>query len=398
MPIKTSFDYTSSSDVGLNARLKSLKNAHNFRTITDYQHDGIYITPYASHAHHSSHKPLINFASNDYLALSLDTALIQEFLSTLSPQDMVFSSASSRSLSGGFPIYETLESHLSQLYAPKKALLFNSGYHCNLSCIQALSTLSHTLFLLDRFSHASVFDGVRNAHFKRFRHNDMTALETLIDFHHRHYERIIIVTEGLFSMEGDFGNIKEIIQLKKDYPNVFLYVDEAHSVGVCGNNGLGRAYECIEDIDFLVLTFGKALASMGACMLCNTTQRDFFINTARGLIYSTALPAINIAWSNFIWSKILTLTNKREKLQLLSQHLRSHLKEKGYAIRGEAHIISLMCGDNQSAVQLSHQLRERGFFAPAIKEPTIPKGTARIRFCLNAALELEHIAQLAETL
>lgn len=395
---KASFDYTLSSDIGLNARLKSLKNAHNFRTITDYQHNDISITPYASHIHHSLHKPLINFASNDYLALSLDTALIKEFLNTLCAQDMVFSSASSRSLSGGFPIYDTLESHLSQLYAPKKALLFNSGYHCNLSCIQALGTLTHTLFLLDRFSHASVFDGVRSAHFKRFRHNDMTALEALIEFHHRHYERVIIVTEGLFSMEGDFGKINDIIQLKKAYPNVFLYVDEAHSVGVCGNNGLGIAYEYIEEIDFLVLTFGKALASMGACMLCNAAQRDFFINTARGLIYSTALPPINVAWSNFIWSKIPTLSHKRDKLQLLSQHLRSRLKEKGYTIRGEAHIISLICGDNHSAIKLSEQLRECGFFAPAIKEPTIPKGTARIRFSLNAALELEHISQLAEAL
>ncbi|AWK62584.1 8-amino-7-oxononanoate synthase [Helicobacter cinaedi] len=398
MPNKPSFNHASSFDVGLDTQLKSLKDTHNFRTITDYQHNDIFITPYVSHAYHLPHKPLINFASNDYLALSLDATLVQEFLSTLCAQDIVFSSASSRSLSGGFPIYDTLESHLSQLYAPKKALLFNSGYHCNLSCIQALGTLTRTLFLLDRFSHASVFDGVRNAHFKRFKHNDIAALATLVESYHRHYERVIIVTEGLFSMEGDFCKINDIIQLKKTYPNVFLYIDEAHSVGVCGKDGLGIAYEYIEEIDFLVLTFGKALASVGACMLCNTAQRDFFVNTSRGLIYSTALPPINVAWSSFIWSKIPTLNHKREKLQLLSHHLCLSLKEKGYTIRGEAHIISLMCGDNHSAIKLSKKLRERGFFAPAIKEPTIPKGTARIRFSLNANLELEHIFQLAEAL
>ncbi|EPX6802371.1 aminotransferase class I/II-fold pyridoxal phosphate-dependent enzyme, partial [Campylobacter jejuni] len=318
--------------------LEALEKNHNLRKLTSLKHEGNFVF--------KEGKKLLNLAGNDYLNLSSCKSLKDEFLDNVKEQDLFFSSSSSRSLSGNFTIYEELESFLKSKFKEKEILHFNSGYHLNISCIAALVSIPNTLFLVDKFIHASMIDGLKlgGAKFFRFHHNDMNHLENLIQKHYDHYENIIILSEALFSMDGDFSDFNTLIAFKEKYPKIKLYIDEAHSVGCFDEEGLGlvKALNLEEKVDFIVFTFGKALASMGACMICNNLYKSFFINKARAFIYSTALPPINIAWTKFIFEKMSELKEKREKLQIIGNFFKNQLIEKNHQILGDAYIISLV--------------------------------------------------------
>lgn len=375
-------------------KLQKLQNNYNLRTLLELRHEGKFVWKH--------NKKLLNLASNDYLNIANNNIITQEFLENLEKEHYLFSSSSSRSLSGNFQIYGFLESYIASLFHEKSCLLFNSGYHLNISCIQALSTLSKTLFIADKFIHASMIDGLRvgKSHFKRFSHNNISELENLIEQYQTSFEHIIILIESLYSMDGDFAKLEHIIALKKRYSNVYIYLDEAHSIGVIGSNGLGLAnkLEVAKDIDFLVFTFGKAIGSIGACILCKEIYKDFFINYARGLIYSTALPPINIAFSMFIFKKLPLFKQEREKLLVLSNFLKMQLQKKGLDVLGGSHIISILFPNNATTIKIAQKLENKGFFAPAIKEPTVPKGKPRIRFSLHSGLEKEELIHLVDSL
>ncbi|MBS4274849.1 aminotransferase class I/II-fold pyridoxal phosphate-dependent enzyme [Campylobacter vulpis] len=368
--------------------LQNLQNEANLRTLTPLKHEGNFVFKQG--------KKLLNLAGNDYLGLASNSALKQEFLARVREEDLYFSSSSSRSLSGNFEIYERLEEYLKNKLQ-KEVLLFNSGYHLNLSCIAALASVPSTLFLADRLIHASMIDGLRGAHFLRFRHNDMEHLQILLEKNHTKYENIIILSEALFSMDGDLIKLKDLIELKKKYRNVLLYIDEAHSVG-CFGEGLGLVKELGFEVDFLVFTFGKALASVGACMITTKNFKDFLINKARGLIYSTALPPINVAFSLFIFEKIENFHKQRENLKMISAYFREGLRAKKCEFLGDYYIISLILKENQKTLKTALKLEENGFFAPAIKTPTVPKNSARIRFSLHSGLEKEDLDRVLELL
>ncbi|WP_270960208.1 aminotransferase class I/II-fold pyridoxal phosphate-dependent enzyme [Campylobacter upsaliensis] len=368
--------------------LQTLENEANLRTLTPLKHEGNFVFKRG--------KKLLNLAGNDYLGLATNSVLKREFLEVVREEDLYFSSSSSRSLSGNYEIYERLENTLKHKIQ-KEVLLFNSGYQLNSSCIAALASVPHTLFLADRLIHASMIDGLRGANFLRFRHNDMEYLQILLEKNHAKYENIIILSEALFSMDGDFANLKELVKLKKHYQNVLLYIDEAHSVG-CFGGGLGLVKELELEVDFLIFTFGKALASMGACMITSKQFKDFFINKARALIYSTALPPINVAFSLFIFEKIASFEKQRIKLKALSEHFKKILRAKELEFLGDYYIISLILKENQKALEVALRLEENGIFAPAIKTPTVPKNSARIRFSLHANLSESELDKIAELL
>lgn len=374
--------------------LENLKINHNLRSLTPLKHEGNFV--------YKKDIKLLNLAGNDYLNLANDKRLKQEFLSTLKDENLFFSSSSSRSLSGNFEIYEEFESFLKAKFKEKEILHFNSGYHLNISCIAALANIPNTLFLADKFIHASMIDGLKlgGANFFRFHHNDMNHLENLIKKHYENYENIIILSEALFSMDGDFSDFETLVFFKEKYPKIKIYIDEAHSVGCFGDAGLGliKALNLEEKVDFLVFTFGKAIASMGACMICNKAYKSFFINKARAFIYSTALPPINVAWTKFIFEKMSEFNEKRKNLQFLAQFFKDKLTQKNHQILGETYIISLILKENQKAIEIAKKLEINGIFAPAIKEPTVPKNTARIRFSLHAGLSKENLEKVIELL
>ncbi|HDZ5007885.1 TPA: pyridoxal phosphate-dependent aminotransferase family protein [Campylobacter jejuni] len=374
--------------------LQDLEQNHNLRTLTPLKHENKFV--------YKQNQKLLNLAGNDYLYLASSKELKTEFLSTLKEQDLFFSSSSSRSLSGNFEIYKELESFLKAKFKDKEILHFNSGYHLNISCIAALSSISNTLFLADKFIHASMIDGLRlgGADFFRFHHKDMNHLENLIQKNYDKYENIIILSEALFSMDGDFSDFKVLCELKKRYDKIKLYIDEAHSVGCFDDEGLGliKKLALENEVDFLVFTFGKAITSMGACMICEEKYKKFFINKARAFIYSTALPPINVAWTQFILKKMPDFKKKRKKLQTIAKFFKSKLIEKNHQILGDAYIVCLLLGENKKASEVAYKLEKAGVFAPAIKEPTVPKNTARIRFSLHAGLSTKELERIIELL
>lgn len=373
--------------------LQALKDDNNLRTLQDIQHDGIYII--------KDNKRMLNLSSNDYLGIATDRELREEFFDTIDKESLLLGSTSSRSLSGNYRIFTQLEDYIASQFRNKSCLLFNSGYHLNISCMQALSEFSNVLFVVDKFVHASIIDGLRlgGKRFMRYAHNDMQSLASILEKTHDQYESIIIVSEGLFSMDGDLAQLDSLCAFKQQYSNVMLYLDEAHSVGVFGENGLGLASLGYENsIDFLVYTFGKAIGSFGACMICSPHLKDFFINKARGFIYSTAIAPINVAWNLFVFQKLKSMQNRRKHLLHLSELLRKECAKYNISLMGEAQILSLIAHTNENALLLADKLSHKGFFAPAIKTPSVPPNTARLRISLTSNMQEEMMIELVSTL
>ena len=212
--------------------LQTLKEHSNLRRLPQLTHEGRTVIADGRH--------MLNLSSNDYLGLAADRQLKEEFLQTLTPDTFLPTSSSSRLLTGNFGIYEELETELATLFGTETALVLNSGYHANMGILPAVSD-AQTLILADKLVHASIIDGIRlsTARCIRFRHNDLVQLERLLEQHHATFRQLIIVTESIFSMDGDQADLTALVRLKKRYSNVLLYVDEAHAFGVRGLRGLG---------------------------------------------------------------------------------------------------------------------------------------------------------------
>lgn len=343
----------------------------------------------------------LDFSSNDYLGLAQSTDLQNEFLDSFSDRHLpAFGSTSSRLLAGNSEYHEALEHTLEQAYG-NPALLFNSGYHANIGILPAIAD-KHTLILADKLIHASLIDGIRlsQADYRRFRHNDMQHLTGLLDHHAANYDQVIIVTESIFSMDGDTAPLARLATIKQAYSNVMIYLDEAHAVGVYGLKGLGLAEQkaCLKNIDILVGTFGKAAASQGAYAICNTILKNYLINRARPLIFSTALPPLSAAWSDFIFRKFPELNPNRNHLACTAEYFRHILKQRNLPMPSESHIVPYILGCNKKAEQLASTLQQQGCHVLPIRPPTVPAGTARLRFSLNASLGPEDIDRLVSLL
>lgn len=349
---------------------------------------------------HRKGSPLIDLTSNDYMGLALRADEWKDEFRRRFP-DVGMTSSASRLLASDQEIYNSLEGYLEGLYR-KPALLFNSGYHANVGIISALN-IPGTLFITDKLIHASAIDGVRlgKAEFRRFAHNDISHLEKIIEKEHLNHERLIVICESVYSMDGDVAPLAEMVALKKIYPNVMLYVDEAHAVGAIGNKGAGVASQLglVNDIDIIVGTFGKACASQGAFAVTTPELKSYLINTARSFIFSTALPPANVAWTSFMLEKLALMDKEREHLKKISEMFRSRVEDiTGNPINSASAIIPLLTGDARRAMALSASLEESGILALPIRRPTVPPGGERIRFSLTAALSEEIINNVLENI
>lgn len=366
--------------------LLELEKHSNLRRLPQMIHDGRDVVV--------GGQRMLNLSSNDYLGLAADRELREEFLQTLTPDNFLPTSSSSRLLTGNFSIYEELEAELAALFGTEAALVLNSGYHANMGILPAVSN-QHTLILADKLVHASIIDGIRltTARCIRYRHNDLAQLERLLEQNHSYYQQIIVVTESIFSMDGDQADLQALVGLKRKYTNVLLYVDEAHAFGVRGKRGLGCAEEagCIKDIDFLVGTFGKAAASAGAYIVCSRVIREYLVNRMRTLIFTTALPPINIAWTLFVVRKLAGMHERREHLAKISRMLREALQAKGYQCPSTSHIVPMIIGSSEDTVLRAEALQRHGFYALPVRPPTVPEGTSRIRFSLTAEIKEQEI-------
>lgn len=379
--VATDYEYFSSE-------LDRLEHSGNLRTLHRAEHDGNYITVDGNR--------MLNLSSNDYLGLAADGSLFDTFINSLPGEGIAMSSSSSRLLTGNYDEFECLEQCLAKAFGTESALLFNSGYNMNIGILPAVSDAS-TIILADKLVHASIIDGLRlsAARCIRYRHMDYGQLERLADKYAPTCPQVIIVTESIFSMDGDVADLTRLAAIKKKHGNVMLYVDEAHAVGVRGANGLGIAEEqgCIGDIDFLCGTFGKALCSMGAYVVCRRVVRDYLINKMRSFIFTTALPPMNVAWTTFVFRRLPDFGVRRKHLDDLSCRLRGCISAMTEC-HSSSHIVPLIIGSSEESAKAASRLQAKGFYVLPLRPPTVPDGTSRLRFSLTAGItdmELTHL-------
>jgi 8-amino-7-oxononanoate synthase len=373
--------------------IDNLKQNGGYRQLRTIRSEGRFV--------YYNEKKYLNLSSNDYLGISSNQGLQEDFLKSLENKHLfLFGSTSSRLLTGNYQELEALENMLVKMYHREAALVFNSGYHANIGILPALTT-KRDLILADKYVHASIIDGMRlsEARCERYRHNNLEHLESLLKKHRSNFEKVFIVTESVFSMDGDHADLIKLCELKDRF-DAFLYVDEAHAFGVNGNTGLGLCEEqnCIHRIDFIVGTFGKAIASQGAFVITSNVFRDFLINTMRPIIFSTALAPINVLWTTFVLNHLHEFNAERKRLAEISLDFRKKIIKLGFKTKGCSQIVPLLCGENEKSIALSEKLKEAGFWALPVRYPTVPKGEARIRFSFRPDMLNDEIDYLLKIL
>lgn len=341
--------------------------------------------------------PMLNLSSNDYLGIAQDHSLWKSFLEETPPERLLPSAVSSRLLTGNHPAYTRLERLLTRLYDRPAALVFNSGYHANSGILPAIAD-NRTLILADKLIHASLIDGLHLGHapYIRYRHNDYQHLETLLREKAPLFDTVIVATESIFSMDGDICDLPRLIALKREFRNVMLYIDEAHAIGVRGQHGLGlcEEYNCIADVDMLVVTFGKAIASVGAALICDREIKEWLVNTMRPFIFTTALPPINVEWTHYILSHLDGMADKRRHLATIAQRVNDAITQERGDTGSRSHIIPYIIGDAAEAQAEAIRMQRQGFYLLPVRPPTVPAGTSRLRISLHAACNDEEIDRL----
>lgn len=342
----------------------------------------------------------VDFSSNDYLGFGNLTVgdLSDEYPELLTAR---MTSSASRLLAGDQRHYLELESLLEKKYG-RNVLMFNSGYHINTGILPAIADRS-TLILGDKLIHASLIDGLilSRCDFRRFPHNDLDALERMVAEAPEKYSRIIVIVESVYSMDGDSPDLERLIEIKRLYPHVMLYVDEAHAFGVEGPQGLGMvaATSAPDEFDIVIATLGKAAASFGAFAVTSDEIKRFLVNRSRSFIFSTVFPPAQAVWTRAILHKIFAADDRRRHLKTLGVRLHTALEAaSGKATPTPSHIQALITGDASKAVSLSHRLRERGLVVLPIRTPTVPAGTERLRISLSASMTEADIEKLSNAL
>ncbi len=367
-------------------KLEELKANSSFRTIKNIKEKfGKYIIV--------DDKKMLNLSSNDYLNLSTDNDLKLEFIEKYkNNSEFLFSSASARLLTGTSTCYNKLEANFSKLFNKENALLFNTGYQANQGIISSLFNKKDVIFC-DKLNHASIISGLKLSpaeHF-RYKHNDYDNLEKILKEKRNQFNNALIVSESVFSMDGDIADIKKLVELKKKY-NCLLMVDEAHAFGVFGDNlaGISAKENLLDEIDIITITLGKALASSGAICVSNNTIINYLINKASSFIFSTAIPPANVMWSNFLLEeKFELLKEKKEKLNSLFKKV-----HQIYPSASSSQIIPIILGSAQNANSKAQELQQKGFYVLPINPPTVSVGTSRLRISLTSDINFEEICNI----
>ncbi len=345
-------------------------------------------------------KKMLSFGGNNYLGLASHPKLMAASIDAI--QTWGVGAGASRLISGNSRLYETLETEIARLKLCEAAVVFPSGYTAN---VGTLSTLigEGDLVLFDRLNHASLLDGVRlsKGKLRVYRHKDIKQLESLL-FKRPANQKAWIVTDGIFSMDGDIAPLPEIVSLAKQYDAV-VYLDDAHATGVLGKEGRGTSeyFSIHSDRIIQMGTFSKALGSFGGFIAGSNTLIQYLINKARSLIYTTALPPAVLAASYAALQLIQEEEGValRKKLWANTDQLRHALTDLGFDIGDSATpIIPLRVNDTNLALTFSNLLFEAGIAIPAIRPPTVPKGQSRLRMTVMATHTQAEIAYLIQTL
>ena len=345
-------------------------------------------------------KRLINFSSNDYLGLANDQRLRDA--ATAAIAEFGVGAGASRLISGTQSPHLQLESALAKWKGTQAALCFSSGYAAAVGTLPALVGKSDVV-LLDKLSHASLIDGAKlsGATLRVFPHNHLGKLESHLEWAKREHPkaRVVVVTESVFSMDGDRVPLRELIELKKRF-RALLLLDEAHALGVIGPNGRGLAAEegLNEDVDVQMGTLSKALGVSGGYICGGRSLIEWLINRARSFIYSTAPPPVLAAAARAAVEFLASPDGEDRRLQLWRRIdlMRQSLPQE--KPRPASAIFPWIVGDEQSAIDLSRALQAEGFLVPAVRYPTVAKGSARLRITVTAAHEEAQIMALTDVL
>ncbi len=339
-------------------------------------------------------KELINFCSNDYLGLGSNRILQERALDFMKKYGN--GSGASRLVCGDRGYFSGVESKIANLKGKQAALVIGSGFQANISAIPAICT-RESLIVMDRLCHSSLVHGavLSRAEIIRFRHLDMAHLsEILAKADSKKYDRILVVTESVFSMDGDVTQIDELCETAGRH-NAITMVDEAHATGILGEKGAGLCRN--HDVDIVMGTFSKAIGCYGSYIAGSSIVRDYLLNFCTGFIFSTALPPGVLGAVDAALDLLPDMDAERKKVRGYSEKLRNELSKSGFnSGKSSTHIIPAMTGDSSEALKLSDFLLENGVLATAIRPPTVPRGEARIRFTVTAAHSVDDIEFLAD--
>jgi 8-amino-7-oxononanoate synthase len=340
---------------------------HQKRTLTKSMCDGVMVTQHG--------KTYLSFCSNDYLGLRNNP-----------PQQQVTGAGASRLVTGNHPAYARLEALLAMMKGTEAALVFGSGYLANLGTIPALVGKGD-LVLMDRFSHACMIDGVRlsEARWMRYRHNDMEHLQTLLETHRAKHRYCLILTETVFSMDGDRAPLTEIHRLAEAH-DAWLMTDDAHGFGLPAPYPNPAAIQ--------MGTLSKAVGVMGGYVAGSQALIDHLVNHARSVIFSTALPIAVVEASTAALQLMQSELERGERVMRYAAYVTDAL----ILPPAQSAIVPIIIGENEAAFAVQERLKGRGILVSAIRPPTVPNGTARLRVCLSAAHSEAQVTELVEAL
>lgn len=388
----------------MEAALAALETAGNLRELRSVVPEGLYLR-------HGGQRYL-NLSSNDYLGLSASeyagvdlAAYAASRFGAEARSSFLHGNPASRLMTGNSAEYDLAEAELAALFPGKAALVLGCGFMANSGFMPAVAEKGD-LVLADKLVHASIIEGLQHtaAEFRRFPHNDMAALERLLQ-RAAAGQTVWVMVESLYSMDGDFAPLAELAALKRRY-GFRLYVDEAHSFGTCGPQGAGccAAHGVVQEADVLVVTFGKALAGAGAAVICSPLMRRYLINRMRTLIFSTALPPVTLLWVAMVLHEMRTeslhaeqpavyggMAARRRRLAELSAWFSAQT-----GLPASSQIIPIPCGSNERALAAAAAGRSAHLWLTPIRHPTVPAGSARIRLSLNAGLTRNDLQPLVE--
>lgn len=362
---------------------------HNLRTLKEY-------CPIDAVRVKRDDKEYLMMASNNYLGLTFDTRVIDGALK--GTKQYGTGSGGSRLVSGTFPLFTELEKELAKFKNTEKALVFNTGYMANVGTISAVAD-KNTIIFSDALNHASIIDGCRlsKASIKAYNHCDVEELKFLLKQADRS-ARKLIVTDGVFSMDGDIAPLDKLYELSRDY-NALLMVDDAHATGTIGNGHGTAAYFNLEkEIDIQLGTLSKSLGSVGGYIAANSTIIDYLVNTSRSFIFSTALSPADIGAALAALHILETDASVLGRLQENVNYMADQLTSMGIDATNETPIFPILIGRNEDTLAVSDYLYEAGIIGTAIRPPTVPIGESRIRLTVTAAHNKKQIDFVCQSL
>jgi glycine C-acetyltransferase len=370
----------------LKEEIKNLKEAGTFRKLATLQGANGPVVMLDG-------KKVINMSSNNYLGLSNNEEMKKAAIDAINEYGV--GSGAVRTIIGNMDIHEKLEEKLAEFKREEAVMVFQSGFNCNAGTIQAI-TNKGDLIISDELNHASIIDGVRLSRADKavFKHSNMEDLERVLKEKREDYKNCLIITDGVFSMDGDLAKLPEMVELAEKY-NCMTYVDDAHGSGVLGENGRGTIdhFNLHGRIDFSIGTLSKAIGVIGGYVAGSKTMKEWLINRGRPILFSTSLPPAAIAAATKSVELLIESSEYTDRLWDNAKYFKENLGKLGFNTgKSETPITPVIIGDEAKSLEFSNKLFENGVFVSPIIFPTVAKGAGRVRCMISAAHSKEDLS------